>query len=199
MNKKTIAIYGKSGHAKVIEDIAVSVGYNDFIYIDDDKTKNVLSSDDFIKKHKDIPLVIAIGNNEIRLRLYEQFLNLNYHLPTLIHPSAIISRFTKIGDGCVVMPNVVVNADSSIACGVILNTSCVIEHDCKIEDFVHISPNATLSGNVIIKKLSHIGVGTCVRQNTTIGQNVVVGAGSVVVKDIESNCVAYGVPAKVKT
>ena len=32
---------------------------------------------------------------------------------------------------------------------------------------------------------------------TVIGDNVIIGAGSVVVKDIPSDCLAYGVPAKV--
>ena len=32
----------------------------------------------------------------------------------------------------------------------------------------------------------------------TIGDNVTIGAGSVVTKDIPSNCVAYGNPCKVK-
>jgi acetyltransferase-like isoleucine patch superfamily enzyme len=42
-----------------------------------------------------------------------------------------------------------------------------------------------------------IGGNVCVLPNVTIGDNVTIGAGSVVVHDIPSNCVAVGNPCKV--
>ena len=42
-----------------------------------------------------------------------------------------------------------------------------------------------------------IGGNVCVMPGVTIGDNVVIGAGSVVNKDIPSNCVAVGNPCKV--
>ena len=41
-----------------------------------------------------------------------------------------------------------------------------------------------------------IGAGAIICPNVKIGDNVVVGAGSVVVKDVESNSVVAGCPAK---
>lgn len=43
-----------------------------------------------------------------------------------------------------------------------------------------------------------IGGGAILMPGVTIGDNVVIGAGSVVTKDIPSNCVAYGNPCKVR-
>ena len=48
-----------------------------------------------------------------------------------------------------------------------------------------------------VSKFSHIGIGSSVIQGVNIGENTVIGAGSVVIKDIESNATAVGVPAKV--
>jgi acetyltransferase-like isoleucine patch superfamily enzyme len=42
-----------------------------------------------------------------------------------------------------------------------------------------------------------LGVNVTIVGKVTIGDNVTIGAGSVVVKDIPSNCVAVGNPAKV--
>ena len=42
------------------------------------------------------------------------------------------------------------------------------------------------------------GGNVSVMPGVTIGDNVTIGAGSVVTKDIPSNCVAYGNPCKVK-
>ena len=41
-----------------------------------------------------------------------------------------------------------------------------------------------------------LGDGSMVLPGVSIGDNVVVGAGAVVTRDIESNCVVAGVPAK---
>lgn len=42
----------------------------------------------------------------------------------------------------------------------------------------------------------HIGVNAIIMPGVTIGSNVVIGCGSVVTRDIPSNSVAVGVPAK---
>jgi len=42
-----------------------------------------------------------------------------------------------------------------------------------------------------------IGMGSTIIHNKNIGENCIIGAGSVVVKDIPSNSVAYGNPCKV--
>lgn len=43
-----------------------------------------------------------------------------------------------------------------------------------------------------------VGAGAKIIGPVTIGDNVIVGANSVVTKDIPSNCIVYGIPAKIK-
>lgn len=52
-------------------------------------------------------------------------------------------------------------------------------------------------GEVVIGNNSWIGANTVILMNVHIGDNVVIGAGSVVTKDIPSNSIAAGIPAKV--
>ena len=54
-----------------------------------------------------------------------------------------------------------------------------------------------MSGNVEVGECSWIGVGACVKQGVKIGNNCMIGAGSVVLKDIPDNVVAYGNPCKI--
>ena len=56
--------------------------------------------------------------------------------------------------------------------------------------------NADVFGNICIGNNVHIGVNAIILPNVTIGDNVIIGAGAVVTKDIPSNSVAVGVPAK---
>jgi acetyltransferase-like isoleucine patch superfamily enzyme len=51
--------------------------------------------------------------------------------------------------------------------------------------------------DIIVKKGAWIGPGVIVLGNITIGENAVIGAGSVVTKSIEDNCIALGNPARV--
>ncbi|MCT7597615.1 MULTISPECIES: acetyltransferase [Arcobacteraceae] len=192
---RTIYIYGASGHGLVVADIAISCGYEEIIFIDDNKSKGFLTFEN-IKENNHIPIAFGIGNNKIRAKLYDKVKNYNFFLPVLIHPSSIISNSVKIEDGTVIMPNVVVNAKAIIGKGVILNTSCVIEHECIIRDFVHISPKVALAGDVKVGKFTHIGIGSSIIQCLEIGKNSVIGAGSVVVKNIADFKKAYGNPCK---
>lgn len=59
--------------------------------------------------------------------------------------------------------------------------------------------NADLFGRIKIGNNVFIGVNSVILPGTQIGDNVIVGAGSIVTKNISSNSVACGVPAKVIT
>ena len=191
---KSIYIYGASGHGLVVADIARACGYGNIIFIDDGD--NDYLTFDEIKNNKNIPIVLAIGSNLIRAKIFEKVENSGFDVVTLIHPSSIVSSSASIGKGTVIMPNVVVNANAILGKGTILNTSCIVEHECIIDDFVHISPNVALAGNVRVGKLTHIGIGSNVIQGIIIGNNAIIGAGSTVVKNIGNFKKAYGNPCR---
>jgi acetyltransferase-like isoleucine patch superfamily enzyme len=49
----------------------------------------------------------------------------------------------------------------------------------------------------VIKKGASIGSGVTILANTTVGENAIVGAGSVVTKDVPSNAIVVGNPARI--
>lgn len=191
---KSIYIYGASGHGLVVADIARACGYGNIIFIDDGD--NDYLTFDEIKNNKNIPIILAIGSNHIRAKIFEKVENSGFEVVTLIHPSSVVSLSASIGKGTVIMPNVVVNANAIVGKGTILNTSCIVEHECIIDDFVHISPNVAIAGNVRVGKLTHIGIGSNVIQGIIIGNNAIIGAGSTVVKNIGNFKKAYGNPCR---
>ncbi|OPA77940.1 acetyltransferase [Campylobacter pinnipediorum subsp. pinnipediorum] len=184
---KMIYIYGAGGHGLVVADIARSVGYDEIIFLDDNKENK------FNPALKKADIVVAIGNNKTRKEIMQKVQNAGFNLVSLIHPSSVISPSTKIGNGVVIMPNVVINASAIIQDGVILNSSCVIEHECFIDGYSHISPNVSLAGNVKVGELTHIGIGSCIIECVKIGKNCIIGAGSTVLKDVDDNSKVYGI------
>lgn len=197
---KKINLFGASGHAKVIIDIIESNGFEVGYIFDDNPDIKVFLGRQVISNYSNQqlssnPLIISVGDNTLRKEIFEKLNNVEL-LPAIAHPSAIISPYSKIGQGTVVMPNVVINSGVYIGDNCIINTSAVIEHDCLIEDITHISPNAALAGGVKIGKGTHIGIGVSTIQCIKIGANTIVGAGAVVTKNLPANCTAVGLPAK---
>ncbi len=191
-----LAIYGASGHGRVVADIARKNGYKDIIFIDDGDNEFINFNTFSQEFTKVLHIALAIGENKVRSKIFEKVQKAGYEIVTLIDTSAIISSSVKIEIGTVIMPGVIINANAYIASGVIINSGAVIEHDIEIGAYSHVSPNVSLAGGVKVGSFAHIGIGSSVIQNITIGDNVVVGAGSVVIKNIKDNMVVVGNPAR---
>ena len=189
---KSIYVYGASGHGLVVADIAKACGYDHVLFIDDGE--NEYPSFDKVDKSNNIPIVLGIGNNQIRAMVFNKLLSLDINIITLVHPSAVISPSVIIGKGSVVMPNVVINTKTRIGNGCIINSSSVVEHENTLGNFVHISPQVALAGNIVISDYVHMGIGSSVKQGITVGENSIIGVGSVVLKDIGRAKVAHGNP-----
>ena len=205
---KNIIIIGAGGHSSVIIEIIESMIENGHEIqikglLDDspyrkefmgykvlDKVENANVYND-----KNTEYIIAIGNNNIRKKISNTHSNLKYF--RAIHPTAIISKSSSINEGTVVMPRAVINANSEIGSHVIINTGAIIEHDNKIGSFSHISPGATLCGGVNIGEETHIGANSTIIQYKNVGSRTIIGAGSTVTKDIGSDVIAVGSPAKI--
>ncbi len=199
MNEKIILIGGGTHAAPVIDTILaagdIPHGILDSKYGDLTEVLGVPVLGDICdwEKYTDFKFVIAIGKNRIRHQMADS-IPVKYH--TVIHPTAIISRFAKIGEGTVVLPGAVINTRATVGKHCIINTGSIIEHDCTVSDYVHTSPAVTLSGTVSVGVHTHIGTGAKVSNNLSICAECTVGAGAVVVRDITEPGVYVGVPAK---
>ena len=131
--------------------------------------KRIIGTTDDIKKiyndDKNIEFIIAIGNNEIRSRIFNAN-NVKYY--TAIHKNSIISKTAQIGKGSCVMAGAIVGTNAVIGQNCIINTGSIVEHGCKIEDGVHLSYRVTIGAESIIGKESYIGMGAIINRNIEI-------------------------------
>lgn len=81
----------------------------------------------------------------------------------------------------------------SIGDNVTISDALILAHDASTRLF----NNYTSIGKVKIGSNVFIGAKAIILPNVTIGDNVIIGAGAVVSKDIPSNCVVAGNPARV--
>lgn len=200
---KKIKIYGAGGHSKVIKDLVESLGhtitkiFDDFpdqTYLSSKNGKEDIGCDKTNFFSDDDPIILAIGNNHVRLELAQR---VNSKFETLIHPSAVISKYANLGEGTIVMAGVIVQAGSNVGRHVIINTGALVDHDNIIGDFVHISPNVTLTGHVEIGEGTHIGAGSSIIPKIKVGKWCTIGAGTVVIRDVPDFAVVVGNPGKI--
>jgi sugar O-acyltransferase (sialic acid O-acetyltransferase NeuD family) len=201
---RPLVIFGSGGHAVSVANVAISAGYKIKCFIDKEKDGLDLLGLK-IKKHLfnldnigDLSFSIAIGNNAIRERVYRELISARpaLYFPALIHASAIISIFTEIGDGTVIMPKAVIGPNSRVGKFCLINTLASIDHDCVMNDYSSLAPAAVTGGSVTIGLRSAVSIGATVKNGVTIGDDSVIGANSYLNKDLPSNIIAYGTPAK---
>lgn len=202
---KGVIVIGYSGHAYVIIDIFQKNHIEVAGYCENKIKKSNPYGLKFLGNEANLnlpfatetnKLFIAIGDNNIRRKIFNNLANRGGDFCCAIHPSATIGAKVKLGTCIAIMAGVQINPLVKIGNGAILNTASVIEHESVIGEFSHIAPGAVLCGGVVVGSNSFIGANSVIKQGIKIGNNVVVGAGSVVVSDIPDNSIVKGVPAK---
>ena len=141
-------------------------------------------------------VIVGIDGNSTRLSLQEMLLNHGASFISLVHPSPVISKYSSIGTGSVVMADAVINPFFTLGQACIVSTCATIDHDCKLPDGVHVSPGVNVAGGCTAGKCSWLGISSKIKQLISIGSNVTIGAGSVVLKDVPDNQTVVGVLAK---
>jgi sugar O-acyltransferase (sialic acid O-acetyltransferase NeuD family) len=206
-----VLVVGSSGHARVLVDIIEVAGtYKILGLLDDSKPKGSIElgypilgtvSDLFeiARKHNPSGFIVAIGDNWNRALVTAKITQMAPALRaiTAVHPSAHVARTARIGEGTAVMAGAVINSAASIGRYCIVNTRAAVDHDARLEDYASVGPGATLAGNVHVGAYSAICLQACVSEKVSIGSHTVVGAGSVVLRDLPGEVLAYGTPARV--
>ncbi|NER16878.1 acetyltransferase [Spongiivirga citrea] len=205
-----VAIFGASGHAKVIVDILEQIGEYTIVGLVDSYKPigtrlfdyEVIGREDNLqglcKEYNFNAGIIAIGDNWNRLQMHQRVTKLvpEFNFINAIHPSSIIGKGVKIGNGVAIMAGTIINSDAIIADSCIINTKASVGHDSVLKSFSSLAPGVTLGGSVKIGMATAIGIGVSIKQNISIGDHTVVGSGSMVLNDVESLTLVMGIPAK---
>lgn len=206
---KRIALLGAGGHAKVVwntlqlivprEDLVVEAVLDDDPQLWGRSFMGILIRGPLqaVEQIKVDAVVIAIGSNLARCRASKLIESVGLPLKSVIHPSAVIAREARLGQGVVAFANVVVNSDSEIGANVILNTACTVDHDCSIGAHSHLAPGVHVAGGVSVGEGVLLGIGAIAIPGVAIGPWATIGAGSVVTGDIPEQVTAAGVPARI--
>jgi sugar O-acyltransferase (sialic acid O-acetyltransferase NeuD family) len=205
-----LGIFGTSGFAREVGDIAAELGYCP-VYIARDQVEltawtfpaeAILESQ--VDRYRDMGFAIGIGENLIRQKVARRFVD-SLRFANLIHPSATFGQGQReqieTRQGVIVCAGVRFTNNIHVGDFSIFNLNATVGHDVTVDDFVNVAPGACISGNVHLGARCWIGTGSAINQGSgdtklCIGNNTVIGSGSVVVKTCEPNAVYVGIPAK---
>lgn len=190
MSKPSLILLGAGGHAHACIDVIEQHGVYQIaglIGMPDEMRDHhlgyaVIGTDaDLPELAKTIPYALItlgqIRTSAHRTRLYQQVVALGFQLPTILAPSACVSRYATIGAGTIVMHGAIVNAGASVGENCIINTRALLEHDSTIAEHCHISTGAIINGNTTIGSGCFVGSGSIIKESVSIGQNCLIGMG----------------------
>ena len=206
MNK--IAIFGCSGFAKEVADIAIDQGFDEILFIiPDDAIKtsnNIIHEKEITQLNESYVFAIGAGEPKLREKIYNKFKELSYI--NLIHSSATFGvaqlQRLELKIGLIICAGVRFTNSIEVGDFSVFNLNATVGHDAQIGKFVSCMPGCNISGNVMLSDSVYIGTGATVLQGKTetqpmiVEENSIVGAGAVVTKLVKKNTTVVGSPAR---
>ena len=200
---KEIIIFGAGGHARVVAELALALGYEIGCFLADEISETVVFGRPVLKEIDASVLrpvfAIAIGHNDTRYsiftRLTKQFPDASF--PSLIHPRSMISPSAVIEHGSVIFSGALVGPQSKIDRFVIVNHGAQLDHNNYACEFSSIGPGAVLGGGVTVGNAAVVAMRAAVKHQVNIGSYSILGANSYLDRNLPPNSVAYGNPARI--
>jgi sugar O-acyltransferase (sialic acid O-acetyltransferase NeuD family) len=208
---KDLYIIGAGGFGREVADIVHDINerapkYRIAGFIDDDSSlwESVLNDipvrggREYLKKLPDAPAaraVIAIADARIKEMIAEDLRGF-VTWENVVHPTAVVSRYSEMGCGNILQPYVFVSANARVGNHCIINVRSAIGHDAELRDYASVMSFCDVTGNVRLEKGAYLGSSVSIIPDVEIGEYARIGAGSVVLKDVETHAVMVGSPAR---
>lgn len=162
--------------------------------------KIVESNNNLFKKRSltGMNFAISVGNNKIRNDLARIIREKGGNLPTLIHPTGVVSKYSQLAKGVVIHANSVIQADVIIEQDSVVSYNSSVTHTTRIGKSCYLAFGSTVGAYISIQDNVFVGQSAAIVSGKLnyVGHDSVIGAGSVVINDVEPYTVVAGNPAK---
>lgn len=161
-----LLILGAGGFGHMIYESAQATRQFDKIAMLDDASKEpavIGKLVDYKSMRKEYPCaVVALGNNNMRLQWVKRLLEADFVVPTIIHPSAVVSPSAVIGAGSFIMQRAVVNTNAHLGMACLINCGAIVDHDAEIGEGTHLSLSSVVKAHCRIEACRKIQSGEIV-------------------------------------
>lgn len=215
MMKKIIIIGGKGTPVVIAEQIIDAVEkfgakYEVLGYAFDDdsfgteingipileKTYNIYTK---YKKYNDVYYIFSLYRSDLireRIQLRESYQIPTEKYLTFVHPLATVAKSAALGFGNIILANVVINPNAKLGNFNTFNSSSLVGHDTVMGDNNFVAGHTVIGSNLIIGNGNFFGLNCSIKNFVQMGDYNIVGMAANVVKNINSNELLVGNPAK---
>jgi sugar O-acyltransferase (sialic acid O-acetyltransferase NeuD family) len=176
-----VAIVGAGGYGRVALDVLLAGGFGGRIlgFYDDahaalsGKVRGfpILGDVGMLKSMlsvEPVHVVVAITDNEARLRVANSLRALGGQFLSAVHPAASVSDVAVVGDGCVVAAGATVHPEAAVGSHCFLGPGSVVDRDAEV------GAGTWISAGAIVGSGARIGARVILGQNSSVGRKTVV-------------------------
>lgn len=196
----TAFIMGGGGHAHVIASILHS-RYQKIQFLELNPTlEGSMSQEDFFRSaesYQNADVFIGIGSNAHRTSYFKRLLAVGITPANCIADGVFVAHDATLGRGCVVCPGAVIGSRAHLGDNTIVNTLSSVDHDCRVGTNSQITAGVILGGGTVIGQDCFFGIASATIPGVKIGDRTQVMAGSLVSKDVPSDVLVGGSPARI--
>jgi UDP-N-acetylbacillosamine N-acetyltransferase len=195
-----LVLLGFGGHARSVADVALTAGYTQLWFVDDNAAEGERFLEfpvrKFMPRQGDWSYIPCAGDNRRREAQIRELIEANLPIATIISPTATIGHGATVGQGSFIGHHAHIGPLAKVGKACIVNTGGIVEHDCAVGDCVHVSVNSILAGRSSLGDRVFLGAGAVVIDGISVTSDVTIGAGGVVAASIEAPGTYAGVPAR---
>jgi len=159
----------------------------------------VLGSIELVHDHPEAALVLTTGrpDNYVSRRLIAERLGFDDdRYATIVHPTATVGVTCRVAAGSVLLAHADLTANVVVGRHVAVMPQVVLPHDVRVDDYATLASGVRLGGACHVAEEAYIGAAACLRERITIGARAMVGMGSLVTRDVPSERLWLGSPAR---
>ena len=161
LNKTEIArelnllILGAGSHGREVMELAQSLRiFRRIDFLDDIHPERAIGPCKHFEQYlNEYPAAIpAIGDTEVRKKWMMELIRAGFVIPTLVHPSAIVSGNAEVGIGTVICARATIATDACIGRGCIISGGAIVDKGVVLDDWSYIDCGETISGQGVKRR-----------------------------------------------
>lgn len=184
-----VVIVGAGGFGRVALDVLLAGGFGDRVlgFYDDAHAAipgrvrgyPVLGDVEMLKSMLSVEpahVVVAITDNEARLRVANAVRRLGGRFFTAGHPLAYVSDAASVGGGCVLAAGAVVHADAAVGSHCFVGPGAVVDRDAEVGAGVWMSAGSVVGPGARVGARAVLGANAGIDRKASVPAGAAVGA-----------------------
>lgn len=144
---------------------------------------------------------LTMGDMAIKQTVSQEIKKKGGCIPSLVHPTAIVSRFSNISsDGVLICSQCEIHNDAKVDEGCVLWPQAMVGHGSHLHLYTFMGPKSYVGAYTEVERNAFIGQCSVLISGKAknIGKEALIGAGSVVTKPVPAKAIVAGNPARIK-